>query len=58
MPPKKKWPILKNMSATPKHIDLIALDTALKVSELSSLLFQLEMKGVVVVQAGKLFMML
>ena len=37
-----------------KHI----WDAAEKVSELSSLLFQLEMKGVVMAQAGKLFKLL
>lgn|GEM_PF-6071862 len=31
--------------ALPKHIELIALHAAIKVSGLSSLLFQLEMKG-------------
>lgn len=46
------------MSVTPKHIELIALDASWKVSELSSLLFQLELKGVVMAQAGKLFKLL
>ena len=54
----KEQQVVKHMSATPKHIDLIALDASLKVSELSSLLFQLEMKGVVMAQAGKLFKLL
>lgn len=51
---KEKW-ILKHMEASPKHIDLIAIDAKLKVSEVASILFQLEMKGVVLAQAGKLF---
>ncbi len=51
----KEKHVIKHMSTSPKHIDLIALEAALKVSELSSLLFQLEMKGVVMAQAGKQF---
>jgi DNA processing protein len=54
----KEQQIIKHMSATPKHIDLIALDASLKISDVSSLLFQLEMKGVVMAQAGKLFKLL
>jgi DNA processing protein len=54
----KEKQVVKHMSATPKHIDLIALDASLKISEISSLLFQLEMKGVVMAQAGKLFKLL
>jgi DNA processing protein len=54
----KEKQVIKHMSATPKHIDLIALDASLKISEISSLLFQLEMKGVVMAQAGKLFKLL
>ena len=54
----KEKQVIKHMSVTPKHIDLIALDASLKVSELSSLLFQLELKGVVMAQAGKLFKLL
>jgi len=51
---KEKW-VLSHMSSVPKHIDLIALDTQLKVSEIASILFQLEMKGAVMAQAGKQF---
>jgi len=51
---KEKW-VLSHMSNTPKHIDLIALDATLRVSEVASILFQLEMKGVVMAQAGKQF---
>jgi DNA processing protein len=54
----KEKQVVKHMSPNPKHIDLIALDASLKVSEISSLLFQLEMKGVVMAQAGKLFKLL
>ena len=54
----KEKQVIKHISATPKHIDLIALDASLKISEISSLLFQLEMKGVVMAQAGKLFKLL
>tara|TARA_A100001011_G_scaffold97754_1_gene102887 strand:- start:3569 stop:3790 length:222 start_codon:yes stop_codon:yes gene_type:complete len=54
----KEQQVVKHMSVTPKQIELIALDASLKVSELSSLLFQLEMKGVVMAQAGKLFKLL
>ena len=43
------------MGGTPKHIDLIELDVKLKVSEIASILFQLEMKGAVMAQAGKQF---
>lgn len=51
---KEKW-VLSHMSNAPKHIDLIALDATLRVSEVASVLFQLEMKGVVMAQAGKQF---
>jgi len=51
----KEKTVLAKMDNTPKHIDLIALDTKLKVSEVASILFQLEMKGVVMAQAGKQF---
>ena len=44
-----------HMSEIPKHIDLIALEASIKVGEVASLLFQLEMKGAVVAQAGKQF---
>jgi predicted Rossmann fold nucleotide-binding protein DprA/Smf involved in DNA uptake len=54
----KEKQVIKHISVTPKHIELIALDASLKVSELSSLLFQLELKGVVMAQAGKLFKLL
>ncbi len=54
----KEQQVVKHMSATPKHIGLIALDTSLKISDVSSLLFQLEIKGVVMAQAGKLFKLL
>ncbi len=52
---EKEKKLLKHISHQPKHIDLIALDANLKVSEVASLLFQLEMKGVVTAQAGKQF---
>lgn len=54
----KEKQVIKHMSGTPKHIDFIALDASLKISEISSLLFQLEMKGVVMAQTGKLFKLL
>lgn len=47
--------VLAHMSEIPKHIDLIALEASIKVGEVASLLFQLEMKGAVVAQAGKQF---
>jgi predicted Rossmann fold nucleotide-binding protein DprA/Smf involved in DNA uptake len=52
---EKEKKVVRHMSATPKHIDLIALEAALKVSEVASILFQLEMKGIVMAQAGKQF---
>lgn len=52
---EKEKRVLKQMSHVPKHIDLIALDANLKVSEVASILFQLEMKGAVMAQAGKQF---
>lgn len=52
---EKEKRVLKHMGHTPKHIDLIALDATLKVSEVASILFQLEMKGAVMAQAGKQF---
>jgi len=51
---KEKW-VLSHINSAPKHIDLIALDAKLRVSEIASILFQLEMKGVVMAQAGKQF---
>jgi predicted Rossmann fold nucleotide-binding protein DprA/Smf involved in DNA uptake len=50
--------VVKRMSATPKRIDLIVLDASLKISDVSSVLFQLEIKGVGMTQAGKLFKLL
>lgn len=52
---EKEKRVLQQMDASPKHIDLIALDAHLKVSDVASLLFQMEMKGAVAAQAGKLF---
>lgn len=52
---EKEKKVLRYMSQTPKHIDLIAIDANFKVSEVASLLFQLEMKGAVMAQAGKQF---
>lgn len=52
---EKEKKVLEHMGQSPKHIDLIALDATLKVSEVASILFQLEIKGVVMAQAGKQF---
>ncbi len=52
---EKEKQVINHMSHTTKHIDLIALDAKLKVSEIASILFQLEMKGAVMAQAGKQF---
>ena len=52
---EKEKQVISHMSGTPKHIDLIALEAKLKVSEIASILFQLEMKGAVMAQAGKQF---
>jgi len=52
---EKEKRVLQQMSPTPKHIDLIALDANLKAGEVASILFQLEMKGAVMAQAGKQF---
>ena len=41
---EKEKSVISHMSGTPKHIDLIALDAKLKVSEIASILFQLELK--------------
>ena len=52
---EKEKQVISHMSGTPKHIDLIALEAKLKISEIASILFQLEMKGAVMAQAGKQF---
>ena len=52
---KQEKALLQHLDAKPKHIDLIALEAQIKVSELASMLFILEMKGVVLAQAGKMF---
>jgi predicted Rossmann fold nucleotide-binding protein DprA/Smf involved in DNA uptake len=47
--------VLQCLGPEPKHIDLIAIEAQVKVSELASMLFLLEMKGVVSALAGKMF---
>ncbi len=47
--------VLQHLGPEPKHIDLIAIEAQVKVSELASMLFLLEMKGVVSALAGKMF---
>ena len=47
--------VLQYLGPEPKHIDLIAIEAQVKVSELASMLFLLEMKGVVSALAGKMF---
>ncbi|MGB1433978.1 MAG: hypothetical protein ACPG7L_05735 [Flavobacteriaceae bacterium] len=47
--------MLKHLDPTPKHLDLIALKAECPVGEAASLLFELELMGLVRPVAGKQF---
>jgi DNA processing protein len=47
--------LLKHLDPTPKHLDLIALKAECPVGEAASLVFELELKGLVRPVAGKQF---
>ena len=47
--------LLKHLDPTPKHLDLIALKAECSVGEAASLLFELELMGLVRPVAGKQF---
>jgi len=49
--------ILSFLSAEPKHIDMISIETGLPVSEVSSLLLMLEVKKIIRQLPGKMFLL-